>query len=92
MSKRPLSNSEESILALGLGLTSITETEVVATSLDDESEARLRSVLQSYLTDPKLLKSNMTKGQKLGLKKLKEDKDIVILPADKGNATVVLNK
>ena len=92
MSKRPLSNSEESILALGLGLTSITETEVVATSLDDESAARLRSALQSYLTDPKLLKSNMTKGQKLGLKKLKEDKDIVILPADKGNATVVLNK
>ena len=92
MSKRPLSNSEESILALGLGLTSITETEVVATSLDDESAARLRSALQIYLTDPKLLKSNMTKGQKLGLKKLKEDKDIVILPADKGNATVVLNK
>ena len=37
-------------------------------------------------------KPNMTKDQKLALKKLAEDKDIVILPANKGNATVVLNK
>ena len=76
MSKRPLSNSEKSILALGLGLTIITETEALARSVDDESAAKLRSALQSYLTNPKLPKSNMTKGQKLGLKKLKEDKDI----------------
>ena len=34
----------------------------------------------------------MTKDEKLVLKKLAEDKDIVILPMDKGNATVVLNK
>ena len=44
------------------------------------------------MTDPKLPKFNTTKGQKLALKKLAEDKEIIILPADKSNATVVLNK
>ena len=51
-----------------------------------------RKAVQSCLTNPKLPKSNMTKDEKLALKKLAEDKDIVILPVDKGNATVVLNK
>ena len=51
-----------------------------------------RKAVQSCLTNPKLPKSNMTKDEKLALKKLAEDKDIVILPVDNGNATVVLNK
>ena len=68
------------------------ETEPTTRSLDDESAAKLRSAVQSCLTNPKLSKSNMTKDQKLALKKLTEGKDIVIFPADKGNATVVLNK
>ena len=34
----------------------------------------------------------MMKDHKLALKKLAKDKDIVILPADKGNVTVMLNK
>ena len=102
MSKRLLSNSEESILALGLNvvpaptsipeLDIITETEATTRCLDDYSAAKLRLAVQSCLTNPKLPKSNMTKDQKLALKKLAKDNDIVILPVDKGNATVVLNK
>ena len=102
MSTRPLSNSEESIPALGLYFvptpttiperTIIAETEAVARGLDDESAAKLRSAVQTCLTNPKLPKSNMTKDQWMALKKLEEDKDIVVLPADKGNATVLLDK
>ena len=73
-------------------LNIIVETEATTRSLDDESAAKLRSGVQSCLTNPKLPKSNMMKDEKLALKKLAEDKDIVFLPADKGNATVVLNK
>ena len=93
MSKRALSNSEESILQLGLNfviaptsipeLNIIAKTEATAWIPDDESAAKLRSAVQSCLTNPKMLKSNMTKDEKLALKKLAEDK---------GNATVVLNK
>ena len=102
MSKRLLSNREESILALELNvvpaptsipeLDIITETEATTRRLDDDSATKLRLAVQSCLANPKLPKSNMTKDRKLVLKKLAKDNDIVILPADKGNATVVLNK
>ena len=102
MSDRPLTKPEESILALGLNFipvptsipekTIIAETEAVARSLEDEDAAKLRSAVQSCLNNPKLPKSNLTKCQMLALQQLEKDKNIVILPADKGNATVVLNK
>ena len=98
MSKRSLSSSEESIIALGSNLapaptsiskkTIIAETEAVA----DEDAAKLITAVQSCLTNPKLPKSNITKGQMRVPEKLGEDKGVAILSADKGNATVVLNK
>ena len=98
MSKRSLSSSEESIIALGLNfvpaLTSISEKTIIAETeaVADEDAAELRTAVQSCLTTPKLPKSNITKGQMRALEKRLEDKDIAILPADKGNATVVLDK
>ena len=98
MSKRSLSSSEESIIALRLNFvpapTSISEKIIIAETeaVADENAAKLRTVVQSCLTNPKLTKSNITKGQMWALEKLGEYKDIAILPADKGNATVVLNK
>ncbi|XP_072025128.1 uncharacterized protein [Amphiura filiformis] len=44
------------------------------------------------LKDCKLPKSNITKGEKTALRDLKADPSILVLPADKGRATVVLNK
>ena len=37
-------------------------------------------------------KDNLSKKQRQALYSLKEDKEITILPADKGQATVILNK
>ena len=75
----PTSISEKTIIA---------ETEAVA----DEDGAKLGTAVQSCLINPKLPKSNITKGQMLALEKLGEDKDIAILTAERGTATVVLNK
>ena len=34
---------------------------------------------------------NLTRGERIALKQLKQDPDIVTIPADKGNTTVVMN-
>ena len=41
--------------------------------------------------DSKQPTDNLPKQERQALKTLKDDKDIMILPADKGNATVLLN-
>ena len=52
------------------------------------SGAAIASTLQSAsLTD-----CNLTKDELHALKRLKNDRDIVILPADKGRVTVVMDK
>ena len=102
LKERPLTKPEESILALGLNFvpvptsipekTIIAETEAVARSLEEEDAAKLRSAVQNCLNNPKLPKSNLTKCQMLAFWQLEKYKNIVILPADKGNVSVVLNK
>ena len=42
-------------------------------------------------SNKKYMKNNLTKEEKLGLKSLKENKEIVIQKADKGSAVVVMN-
>ena len=55
-------------------------------SIKDEIRSRKASTLQSAsLTDCNLMKDELH-----ALKRLKNDKDIVILPADKGRVTVVI--
>ena len=57
-------------------------------SIKDDIRSRIASSLQSAsLTD-----CNLTKDELHALKRLKNYKDIVILPADKGRVTVVMNK
>ena len=48
--------------------------------------------MKKCLQNAKKPKSSLGKEQREALKKLREDDSIVILPADKGNATVVMNK
>ena len=97
MSKRSLSSHEESITALGLNFvpaSSISENTIIAEieAVADKDVAKLRAAVQSCLTNPKLPTSNITKGHMQALEKLGEDKDIAILPADKGNNTVEQRK
>ncbi|KAJ8909397.1 hypothetical protein NQ315_011669, partial [Exocentrus adspersus] len=58
-------------------------------SEDVSNEFRIRSKL--ILEKPLKIKSNINKEEMLSLKHLKNDKNIKILPADKGNATVIMN-
>ena len=48
--------------------------------------------MKKCLQNARKPRPNLGKEQREALKKLREDDSIVILPADKGNATVVLNK
>ena len=57
-------------------------------SAKDNNRSRIASTLQSSsLTD-----SNLTKDERQPLKRLKTNENIVILPADKGRVTVVMDK
>ncbi|KAJ8917059.1 hypothetical protein NQ315_012978 [Exocentrus adspersus] len=69
-------------------ITSIEET-CQKLSEDVSNEFRIRSKM--ILEKPLKIKSNISKEEMLALKELKNDKDIKILPADKGNATVIMN-
>ncbi|KAJ8912335.1 hypothetical protein NQ315_005940, partial [Exocentrus adspersus] len=69
-------------------ITSIEET-CQKLSEDVSNEFRIRSKL--ILEKPLKIKSNINKEEMLSLKQLKNDKDIKILPADKGNATLIMN-
>ena len=54
---------------------------------DDATDLRTR-----VLRSSKLPKDNITKEQRLAVKEMRTWKDEVILPADKGNATVVMKR
>ena len=48
--------------------------------------------MSSILSTAKPPKSNLSRQLQKAVKNLREDRDIVILPADKGNATVILDQ
>ena len=52
----------------------------------------LRHKVSSILSTAKSPKSNPSRELQKAVKNLQEDRDIVILPADKGNATVILDQ
>lgn len=72
----------------------IASTELTASSLDQEKAQQLREdvkqALQHHISKKK--KSRVSPRHFTAIKQLKHDDSIVILPADKGNATVVLDK
>ena len=57
-------------------------------STKDNIRSRIASTIQSALQHG----SNLTKDEQHALKRLKNDEDIVILPADRGRITVVMDK
>ena len=57
-------------------------------STEDNTRSRIASTIQSASQHG----SNLTKDEQHALKRLKNDEDIVILPADEGRVTVVMDK
>ena len=60
--------------------------------LKEDDAMELRLDINSLLWKAKAPKSNLTKQEKIGLSKLKKDKDRVILTADTGVAMVIMDK
>ena len=60
--------------------------------LSEPTKDNIRSRIASIIQSASLTESNLTKDERQALKRLKNDEDIVILPADKGRVTVVKDK
>ncbi|KAL9985752.1 hypothetical protein ACROYT_G008193 [Oculina patagonica] len=101
LSSRPLSDAEVSLLEKGLNFavtpTTIPATEIVAKvetairALDSEQADTIRRTVNSVLQQAEPPKPNVTKEMHEALNNLKQFDSIMILPADKGRASVVLD-
>ena len=105
ISFRPLDKTETHVLSYGLK-HSVTRkripTESIVSSIEavlsrqrDISESakdNIRSRIASTVQSASIPDNNLTKDEQQALKRLKNDNNIVILPADKGRVTVVMDK
>ena len=102
LSKRALTSSQEEVLKKGLNFAPvptsfplqdiIAGTEEAARKLPEDDAQDLRMRVCGILRSSKLPKDNITKSQRVALKEMKGWGDQVILAADKGNATVVMER
>lgn len=101
-SSRNLNESEKSILSKGLNFAPaprkipvekfIIETESAISNLEPSAKAEVRNKVTNILASAKSPDDNLTKDEKKALRSLKDDNNIIILRADKGNATVVMDR
>jgi len=102
LSKRSLSSDEEKVLALGLNYAVqsktiptgviIAATEATAKQLDSRTAETLRSKISRALQTSKPPRCNLPGHLLQAVKHLRTNESIVILPADKGNATVGMDR
>ena len=106
LSKYKTTNAQNQVLSRGLNFAvspetitepSITDEYIVACEkacwkLPKSDAAQLRAELVGVLKTSKSPKSNITKEERRAVKQLQKEKTIMILPADKGRATVILDK
>ena len=102
LTDRSLSKSQEDILKLGLNFApaptklpvvdTIAAVEEKARQLSEEDAEDLRGRVCGILRHAKPPKDNLTKEQRKALKELRSQEDEAILPADKGNATVMITR
>ncbi|XP_054708420.1 latrophilin Cirl-like [Uloborus diversus] len=100
-SNRVLTTAETSILAKGgnfaISMNSIPTEDIIANiesslrQLPQAEAEEIRREASRILHKAKPPRSNVSNAERKAIKSLNEDKSIVILPADKGNATTVLN-
>ena len=69
----------------------IVATEQACKFLPEEESHQLRAKVAGLLHSAKPPQSNMSKGERQALGNLAKNKDIAILPADKGKATVIMD-
>ena len=96
-----MDETEEGVLSLGLNYATalrdlpvdevIARTEALAKHLDAATAAELKHITRQCLAEANPPGPNLTKEQSRALGHLRKDKSIVILPADKGNARVILD-
>ena len=70
----------------------IAKIETTLTGMTTEEADTIRADLSSIIHKAKLPKRNITRKQSISFKSLQQNENIIILPADKGRATVVLDK
>ena len=102
LSNRELSDAEHSILNKGLNyaitekrvphLEFIAPIERVTANLPKIEAEELKWKVHRTLLKATPPKPNITNEERSALKSLKNDDSITIIPADKGNATVILDK
>ena len=105
ISSRPLDKTETQVLSYGLKHsvtpkripteTIVSSVEAVLSRQRDLSEPakdNIRSRIASTIQSASIPDSNLTKDEQHALKRPKNDQNIVILPADKGRVTVVMDK
>ena len=100
LSSRSLSDAEKTLLKKGLNFAvtpgNIPATEIIAKveaavrQLDAEQADTVRRAVNSILQQADLPEPNITKIRD-ALKNLKEDESIIVLPMDKGRASVVVD-
>ena len=105
ISSRPLDKTETRVLSYGLK-HSVTPkripTESIVSSveavlsrqrdLSESAKDNIRSRIASTVQSASIPNNNLTKDEQQALKRLKNDNNIVILPADKGRVTAVMDK
>ena len=101
LSSRSLSDAEIALLKKGLNFAvtpaNIPATEIIAKvetavrQLDAEQADTVRRAVNGILQQAEPPEPNITKEMRDALKSLKEDESIMVLPADKGRASVVMD-
>ena len=102
LSQYKLEDAEKRVLSLGLNYAVphktlplkdiFASTEQTSRSLKPSIAQQLREGVKSCVQHYKPSQSNLDREQRLALSKLKKNDSIIILPADKGNATVVMDR
>ena len=102
LSKYKLNQDQTSVLSKGLNFAItphriptndiIVAKELACKSLPTNEATQLRTEIVEAIKSSKVPKSNISKGEKMALRSLKQEDSIMILAADKGRATVVMDK
>ena len=102
LSGKTLTSSQEEVLKLGLNFApvptkyplqdTITGVEEAARQLPKDDATDLRSQVCGILRSSKLPRDNITREHRSALREMRGWTEEVILPADKGNATVVMTR
>ncbi|XP_062849575.1 uncharacterized protein LOC134311850 [Trichomycterus rosablanca] len=104
LSDRQLTQAEKDILAKGLNfavtpkqvplveLITATESAIRNNNISDLEAEQLRMKVSACLSNAKPPPSNISRDERYALTTLSKDNNIIILPADKGRCTVLLNQ